>query len=401
MKIVAFIGTHFPEKNATAAGWRLHQIICFFQKGDYDSHFLATSETPNSNEFQGIKTHKITVNCSSFDQLIQMINPDVVIFDRFIAEEQFGWRVTENCPKALKILDTEDLHFLRKQREDLYLKNKISKKTTDIFKREMASILRCDLSIIISKFEYQLLTNDYKISENQLFYLPFVYAEPKIQKVNPFSERKNFVFIGNFLHEPNWQTVLVLKRIWPSIKAKLQDVELHIYGAYMPEKAKQLADKKSGFLMKGLADDVEILFNNYRVLLAPIPYGAGLKGKLFESMVYGLPNMTTTFGAEGFSFNENWNGFISDDLTIEFIEKTFVLYNDESTWQKKQKIGFDIINQNYREDAFEKAFLKYINDLKRDLTRHREKHYLIGVLNHQTMQSTKFMNKWIEEKAKG
>ena len=399
MRKVVFIGVNFPEKHATAAGWRIHQIIDVMKKANDEIYFLATNEIKSEKDFENIKCINIQLNSDSFDVLLKDINPKLVIFDRFITEEQYGWRVSAQCPDAIKILDTEDLHFLRKKREDLFLKSEISEKTKDVFKREIASILRCDLSLIISRYEYELLINKYKIDNSQLFYLPFLFDEKIIANKKDFSDRENFMFIGNFLHEPNWQTVLILKKIWSGIKRKLPQVELHIYGAYMPDKAMQLQDEKMGFLMKGQAIDIEKLFETYRLMLAPIPYGAGLKGKLFESMIYGLPNITTPIGAEGLYFNDLWHGFISDS-NEDFIDKSILLYQDEKLWYNKQKDGIDILKENFSISKYISIFLDRISEIGNDVKGHRSSNYLIEVLQHQTLQSTKYLSKWIAEKAK-
>jgi glycosyltransferase involved in cell wall biosynthesis len=399
LRKVVFIGVNFPEKHATAAGWRIHQIIDVMKKANDEIYFLATNEIKSEKDFENIKCINIQLNSDSFDVLLKDINPKLVIFDRFITEEQYGWRVSAQCPDAIKILDTEDLHFLRKKREDLFLKSEISEKTKDVFKREIASILRCDLSLIISRYEYELLINKYKIDNSQLFYLPFLFDEKIIANKKDFSDRENFMFIGNFLHEPNWQTVLILKKIWSGIKRKLPQVELHIYGAYMPDKAMQLQDEKMGFLMKGQAIDIEKLFETYRLMLAPIPYGAGLKGKLFESMIYGLPNITTPIGAEGLYFNDLWHGFISDS-NEDFIDKSILLYQDEKLWYNKQKDGIDILKENFSISKYISIFLDRISEIGNDVKGHRSSNYLIEVLQHQTLQSTKYLSKWIAEKAK-
>ena len=255
------------------------------------------------------------------------------------------------------------------------------------------------MSLIISRYEYELLINKYKIDNSQLFYLPFLFDEKIIANKKDFSDRQNFMFIGNFLHEPNWQTVLILKKIWSGIKRKLPQVELHIYGAYMPDKAMQLQDEKMGFLMKGQAIDIEKLFETYRLMLAPIPYGAGLKGKLFESMIYGLPNITTPIGAEGLYFNDLWHGFISDS-NEDFIDKSILLYQDENLWYNKQKDGIDILKENFSISKYISIFLDRISEIGNDVKGHRSSNYLIEVLQHQTLQSTKYLSKWIAEKAK-
>ena len=172
---------------------------------------------------------------------------------------------------------------------------------------------------------------------------------------------------------------------------------MHIYGAYVSEKAKQLHNDKEGFIIKGRADSVEKVFNLAKVLLAPIPYGAGLKGKLLETMQLGLPNVTTKVGAEAMSGNLDWNGFIADS-DAEFIEKAIELYSNEELWNTAQKNGIDLVNQRFEKTLFETDFVTKINELLSSLNSHRNQNFLGQLFQHQTMQSTKFMSRWIELK---
>ncbi len=403
MKHLVIIGTVFPEPNSTAAGKRMLQLIDFFQSENYKITFLsAASISEHSFNFASkqIDSQVIKLNDESFEEILKELNPDIVMFDRFNTEEQFGWKVSEICPNAIKILDTEDLHFLRKAREEAFKQNKTLEKSdliSDVFKREVASILRCDLSLIISEFEMNLLTEAFKIDKNILHYLP-IFAEPK-PSAKVFEERKNFVSIGNFLHEPNWQTVLKLKQLWTPIKAKIPNAEMHIYGAYVTEKAKQLHNEKDKFLIKGRAESVEEIYNNTRVLLAPIPFGAGIKGKLLESMQFGLPNVTTEIGAEGMHKNGLWNGFITktDD---DFIEKAVLLYNNETIWNESQQNGYELIHSKFRKEMLNNDLKLKIENLFSHLSECRTENFLGQILNHHSLQSTKYMGKWIEEKNK-
>ena len=403
MKNLVIIGKVFPEPNSTAAGSRMIQLMDLFLTQNYQIKFLSTA-TISENSFdlssKNIQFQNILLNDSSFDELIINLNPDVVVFDRFTTEEQFGWRVSEQVPNAVKILDTEDLHFLRNAREKAFRQNKNLENSdliNDVFKREIASILRCDVSLIISEFEMNLLIEKFKIDENILFYLP-LFAEVKKSKT-PFSERKNFISIGNFLHEPNWQTVLQLKKLWKDIKKQLPEAEIHIYGAYASEKVFQLHNEKEGFIIKGKAESVETVFKTAKVLLAPIPFGAGIKGKLLESMQFGLPNVTSTIGAEAMHGNFEWNGFITDNEN-EFIEKVVLLYQDENLWQKSQEKGFNIIENRFKKELFEPDFIHKIQEISENLELHRNQNFLGQILQHHTLQSTKYLSKWIEEKNK-
>jgi len=405
---LVIIGTVWPEPTSTAAGTRMLQIMEVFQKENYKITFLSSaSKGENSFDLEsiGVPTKNIQLNDSSFDVLIVKLNPTIVLFDRFMIEEQYGWRVAENCPNALRMLDTEDLHFLRKAREAAFKQNRnlvFEDYITDVFKREIAAIYRCDLSLIISEFEMQLLTETFKVDASILYYLPFMVNSISIDELNAFpkfSERKHFVSIGNFLHEPNWQTVLQLKKLWKSIKKALPEAEMHIYGAYVSEKAKQLHTEKEGFIIKGRAKSVESVFNSAKVLLAPIPYGAGLKGKLVESMQFGLPNVTSKIGAEAMHGTLNWNGFITNS-DEKFIEKAIALYSNEVFWNTAQKNGVELVNKRYKKALFETEFVLKINDLLSNLNKHRNQNFLGQILQHQSLQSTKFMSRWIELKNK-
>ena len=397
MNHLIIIGAVWPEPNSTAAGSRMLQLISLFQKQGYEITFLCSaSQSDFSFDLNtiSVKTKVIQLNNSSFDEIIKELNPNVVLFDRFMIEEQYGWRVMEQCPNALRILDTEDLHFLRKAREIAYKQNReliFEDYISDIFKREMASIYRCDLTLLISEYEMQLATETFKIDASLLYYLPFLSEEVNLN-IPKFEERNHFVSIGNFLHEPNWQTVLQLKQYWKSIKKQLPDAELHVYGAYISEKAKQLHNEKEGFLIKGRAESVTEVYSKARVLLAPIPYGAGLKGKLFEAMQLGLPSITTKMGAEAMNGNLDWNGFITSD-EADFIEKAVELYTNKSSWETAQKNGYEIIEKRFKKELFAGDFMTKVAQLQENLKTHRNQNFL-----GQILQSTKYMSKWIEAK---
>ena len=164
------IGLVWPEPESSAAGTHLLHLIDLFAKHSWEVHFAtAASTSPYSVNLnsKGVFTQEILLNDSSFDTFIQTLNPQAVLFDRFVTEEQFGWRVAENCPNALRLVDTEDLHCLRLARQKAFKENLPFSTddllTEEVAKREIASILRCDISLIISEFEMQLLHSVFKI----------------------------------------------------------------------------------------------------------------------------------------------------------------------------------------------------------------------------------------------
>jgi len=409
-KKLLIIGFVWPEPNSSAAGGRMMQLISIFKQNGFEITFASPAMDSDFmvdlSEF-GIEKKSIELNNSSFDTFILGLNPDVVLFDRFMIEEQFGWRVAENCPKAIRLLDTEDLHCLRTARQKAFKENRtfelIDLLSEEVAKREIASILRCDLSFIISEFEMKILKEVFKIDSDLLYYLPFlVYemSELDLLKLPLFEERKNFVFIGNFLHEPNWNTVQYLKEtIWPIIRQQFPEVVLEVYGAYPSQKVLQLHQSKNGFFIKGRAADANEVVKNARVVLAPIRFGAGLKGKLLEAMQCGTPSMTSTIGSEAMHADLPWNGFITDDIET-FAKKAVELYQDESLWKQSQKNGVAIVNECYQLSKYSTALVAKINSLVNDSESHRLQNFMGSLLQHHTLKSTKYMSKWIEAKNK-
>ena len=408
MKRVLFIGLVFPESGSTAAGTRMLQLITFFKEHNYHISFgSAAQESPFSDDLTqfDVKQISIELNNTYFDTFVKDLDPEIVVFDRFIAEEQFGWRVAENCPKAIRILDTEDLHCLRMARLEAFKKNIIfdinALVNFDITKRELASIYRCDLSLIISSYEFNLLTDVFKIPREILFELPFMLdriTKEQISNEPSFKERVDFISIGNFKHEPNWQSVLYLKKaIWPLIKEQLPNAQLLIYGAYTNQKVTDLHNEKENFLIKGRAEDAHKVIEKARVLLAPLQFGAGLKGKLIDAMQTGTPSVTTSIGAEGMHGALPWNGFI-EDSPDEFANKAVELYTNQEIWTQAQKNGITIINTNSDKTRLTVKLLQRIVQLKENLKDHRKDNFMGQILQHHTLQSTKYLSKWIEAK---
>ncbi|CAM4449265.1 glycosyltransferase family 4 protein [Flavobacterium terrigena] len=403
MNKILIISSVWVEPNSSAAGSRMLQLIRFFQSEKYNIEYASiASESEFSFDLSslGIIQHAIQINDTSFDELLLQINPSMVLFDRFMVEEQFGWRVSNVLPNAIKILDTEDLHSLRHARHEAVKKNSESLNfNSDVAKREIASIFRCDLSLMVSDHEMNLLQLIFQVPKSILFYLP-IWIENFTSEQPDFQTKQDFVFIGNFYHEPNWDSVLVLKNeIWPTLKELLPNAKLNIYGAYPTQKVHQLHNPKERFFIHGRAESAEEVIRSARVLLAPIRFGAGIKGKLLEGMEYGTPSVTTSIGAEAMQDNLPWNGFVTCDFS-DFIDKAVELYSNQEIWEQAVENGYDIIQQKFMFSIYKSKFLDVLNELQTNLKSHRNNNFIGQMLQFHTMRSTEFMSRWIEEKNK-
>ncbi len=410
MKRLLVIGHIWPEPTTTAAGNRMLQLLRAFLDRDYEITFASVAvRTEYSHDLttMGIEEVSIRLNHSSFEDWVKKKNPDIVVFDRFMVEEQFGWRIAESCPNALRVLNTEDLHSLREYRK-VCLKGDSTFATTDWLqqdktKREVASIFRSDLTLLVSSFEKSLLQEATGMGESLLWCLPFMLEE--ISEAHratwpSFEERLDFISYGNGKHAPNVDSFAYLKKvIWPMIRRELPETRLHIYGAYLPQQVKDMHRSKDGILVHGWTPDLEKKVEQARMVLAPLRFGAGIKGKLAVAMQCGTPSITTDIGKEGMAMSSAWAGFIADDPK-DFAQRAVALYQEKRIWQEAQQEGIQLINTNYNRELLAEKLFKKVNLMLQNLEDHRNKNVIGTLLHHQTMNATKYMGKWIEEKNK-
>ena len=406
---VLIIGSVWPEPNSSGASLRLMQYIKLFRMQQWSVTFVSTATTSEymaDLESLSVRGVAIEVNDSAFDAFLAEPQPDIVLFDRFSMEEQFGWRVETTCPYALRLLETIDLHCLRHARHmqckrqpevvqhvadaDLY---------SELAQREIASIYRSDLSILTSDYEMDLLQHSFSMPAELIHHAAYLFDQSDYPDSLPgFEQRQHFMTIGNFRHAPNWDAVLWLKQqIWPLIRSQLPRAELHVYGAYAPPKATALHDARSGFHVRGRAADVDMVMMPARVCLAPLRFGAGIKTKLADAMRNGTPSVTTSVGAEGMSGGLSWGGIIADDAK-SFADAAVALYRQEEAWKNAQSHGFDILFSQFDMSINGPALIQRIQQVRADLELHRLQNFTGSMLRHHHHRSTEFMSRWIEAK---
>ncbi len=406
-----FIGQVWPEPKTTAAGQNILSYVDALKTRDWDVHFWSAAEiTEHSFDLTSvdIKTRPIQINDDDFNHQLLALSPDVVVFDRFISEEQFGWRVIDTCPDALRVLNLEDLHGLREarllhfKRSNRYLIANVG----DVFRsenydllynqkmlRELASIYRSDLSITLSDAELQWLQNDIDINPQNLFLLPFI--RDNSAKVGlPFKQREHAVFIGNMLHKPNQYAVeYSVRHLWPALRASMPTCELYIYGEYANAHLTQLHKPKNGIHMCGYIEDHLKALESAKLLLAPIQVGAGVKGKLLDAMSHGTPSITTPIGAEGIPYKQ-WPGMICTNAE-EMIKGCLNLMQNSSSWNSASKqcqlallaSGVSIKNAD--------KFVSRIENSISQMTKLRLQNPVQQVMLQQSVQASRYLSKWI------
>ena len=247
-----------------------------------------------------------------------------------------------------------------------------------------------------------LLRNIFEIPSSLLQLLRFHYQKPLFSSNPSFNNRKHFCMIGNFKHGPNLDGVLWLyNEIWPIIRAALPGIELHIYGAYPSREVMNLTDQTNGFYIKGPIKDHLKALQKYRVNLAPLRYGAGIKGKITDGWYCGTPVVTTSIGSEGMHDELPWGGYITTISSNEFAMKSISLYTEQNEWEILQQNGYNILTTLHSFDINSEILVNRMIDLKENkIELHREKNIIGQLLNYNTANSTKYFSMWIEEKNK-
>lgn len=396
-----FIGKVWPEPTSTAAGRRTQDILHALRAVGWRLSFACAAQPSDHSldlEALGVSVHSIEVNDSGFDIWLKALAPDVVIFDRFMIEEQFGWRVERSCPSALRVIDTSDLHCLREARHQQLKGGGKLDLFNEVALREIAAIHRSDLTLMISEYEMEILEHVFSVAPAQIAYWPFGITEPNAESPD-FEAREHFMMIGSFQHAPNLDAARWCKQsIWPLIRKRLPEAELHCYGSYGEKYAGELHAPKDGFIFKGRAEDALETMKSYRVNLAPLRFGAGLKGKLFDAFESGTPSVTTPIGAEGIALClEDWGCPVSDDPNC-FADAATQLYQDETAWHYVRNQGVVIAAERFDATVWSSRLPELIENARAQLDENRKKNFVGQMLRHHHHRSTEYMSRWIEAK---
>lgn len=391
-----FFACVWPEPWSSAAGLRTRELTSFLQSYGYRVVGLSACVDNRARrewEAAGVETHPCPLNDSTVHELFANLNPELVIYDRFLMEEQYGWRAREQWPSALHLIDTIDLHSLRREREG----EKQSSWSTPIHAteasedrlREMASLYRADGCLVVSDFEAHWLAAQGYPADRACF-LPFS-AEPA-PAIPPRQGRQGACFIGNYRHAPNLDAARwLVDTLWPALRPTFQS--LHLYGAYPPELLTQLHGKR-GIQVHANVPDHRAALGRHLVSLAPLRFGAGIKGKVLESWAVGTPVLGTAIAFEGKGFSGGPDEFRNE---AELLARAKQLVENEDEWAHAQARGLDCLHQNFRAPPLREKFLAYLK-----MAQERRLHWrgqLVGqMLRHQQHNSTKYFALWIEAK---
>ena len=267
---------------------------------------------------------------------------NTVILSRADYADRYINPVREHCPAARIVFDTVDLHFLREQREaELSGKEEDMNSATLRKVQELNIARKADITLVVSPVEIELFREEAPDVDVRLL--------SNIHSIYPtagsFAERQDILFIGGYEHPPNVDAMTwFLDEIMPRVVEANPAIRLHIVGGHLPE---ALAARASdNVLIDGFVADITPLFNSIRLSIAPLRYGAGVKGKINSSLSYGVPMVATSMAAEGMGLVHEKDILIADDPEA-FAREVVRLYDDEALWQQLSVAGKQNIEDRF------------------------------------------------------
>ena len=260
------------------------------------------------------------------------------------------------APRARLIFDTVDLHYLREQRAAELADSAELRKRAEITRAQEHKLMReCDVTLVVSPVEQELLARE--LPQTRVEILSNVHEVFGCRR--SFGERRDLVFVGSFQHPPNTDAVLWFARdVLPSVRARLPDVRLHVIGKPVPQDIQALAG--DGVIVHGFVADLEPYMDGCRISVAPLRYGAGVKGKVNMAMSYGLPVVATPMAVEGMHLVPGEEAAVAS-TAAEYADAVVALYNDEAAWKRLSRGGLANVERHFSFASAQAALEKILN----------------------------------------
>ena len=270
---------------------------------------------------------------------------EYVVLARAESCEHYLDIVRKKCPSAQIIFNTVDLHFLRMTREAEISGKAADKKAADKMKvKELEYIEKSNKIIVISQHERDLLSNEFDVSPRKIHTIPLIRNVS--ERLGGYESRQDIAFIGGYRHPPNVDAVKwLVNDIWPVISEALPDAKLRICGSHMPKEFYGYASES--IVIDGFIPDLELFLSSMRLTIAPLRYGAGLKGKVASSIGAGVPCIGTDIAFEGMAEKGLKDIKFEASTPSEFAKHCAQLYSDSKKWEKASLSGVTYHNQNY------------------------------------------------------
>jgi GT2 family glycosyltransferase/glycosyltransferase involved in cell wall biosynthesis len=341
-KNILVIDHYIPSPDRDSGSLRMFQILKLLRQLGHRITFVPDNLTDirvygDELRRRGIKVVRHPYVKKVRDYLVSYGSEfDVVILSRCDFAHKHIADVRLHAPQSRIIFDTVDLHSLRAHREaQITFDPEAREKARQMKELEYDLIRRADETWVTSSVEEKLLQE--KWPEKSIQLVSNIVDIPGSR--TPFELRRDFLFIGGFQHTPNTDAVLFfLKKIYPTVKERLRDAKFYIIGDKPPPEVVALAGEN--VLITGLQRDVSQFFERVRLSIAPLRFGAGVKGKINQSMAWGVPVVATAVAVEGMELTSGEDVLVADEPE-EFARALVTLYESSELWNRLSQNGIE------------------------------------------------------------
>ena len=341
---VHMMGKQFADKAAMEYFYDLKMLGVEFQWFNYEGWWAIRNEPAVKPVLKNL-----------IDSLeLKLRKFDYVYIAFYHIAEYFIDLIRNEIPDTPIIIDSVDIHYLREFRRAETFKDKaLIKEAEETKRRELALYTKADCVLTVTENDGEELRKDLK--NKAVFVVPDVHDACETE--TGFDARDGFLFVGNFNHNPNEDAVFFfVKEIFPKIKQKISDAKFYVVGNNPTDKLKQL--NSDDIIVTGWVPEVTPYLEQCRVTVVPLRFGAGMKGKVGQSLAHGLPMVSTLIGAEGMNIVNGEHSFITDD-PAEFVEKCIELHSNKEVWEKFSESGKYLIDSQFSSDMMKKR-LEYV-----------------------------------------
>lgn len=285
---------------------------------------------------------------------------DLVILSDVFTASRYLEKVRGRFPRARVVFDTVDLHYLRQFREAKIRGSKPALiRAMNAKTEELVAVRAADLTLVVSETEKTVLRKE--CPDSRIFVLAGAFE--KMTEPAPFEGRRDILFVGSFEHAPNIDAVeYFVGEIFPPVLKLIPNMRLHVAGAHPPQNIHSLASEH--VVINGYVPDLEMLFQKCRISVAPLRFGAGIKGKILTSLSFGVPVVTTPIGSEGMDL-EAGSDILIAGCPEDFAKQLIQLYNDEELWNRLSHRGLDTIKRRFSSAAVRAGLEQWLKPVER------------------------------------
>ena len=349
---VLVIDAYTPEPDQDSGSLRLRYLMDCLRDLGYGVTFMPDNRTHAGRYTTDLQAAGVEV---LFDPWIESLQRffagrggefDFVMISRHYVAARYVTLLKRHCPQAAFIFDTVDLHYLREERlarlEDSASLERTAAQTR---RSELAVIAAADATLVVSPVEKTVLSE--AAPEARVHVISNVHEIVGCRR--PFAERKDIFFVGGYQHPPNIDAALwFVESIWPLVRQELPDIRFHLIGSKAPEQVKALHG--NGVHFHGFVESLEPWLDGCRVAVAPLRYGAGIKGKVNISMSRGQPVVATPMAVEGMLAKAGRDVLVAE-TAADFAAEVVRLYRDEALWNQVSACGLENVRQYFSVDT--------------------------------------------------